>query len=85
MSKLIPITEARAHLSQLIRDAADENVVLMNHGKPAAILISPARYEAIIEELEDAADRLSVYERENLTMPFDKLVAEMGIADEITL
>ena len=57
----------------------------MNHGRPAAILISPARYEAILEELEDAEDRLSYYERENLTMPVEKLVAELGIADEITI
>ena len=85
MSKLIPISQARAHLSQLIRDAADENVILMNHGHPAAILISPARYEAILEELEDAEDRLSYYERENLTMPVEKLVAELGIADEINI
>jgi len=83
MSTLVPISEARAQLSKLVRFAADEDVTLMNHGRPAAILISPARYEAMIEEIEDLRDRLSVHERDHVTMPFSKLVAELGIADEV--
>ena len=83
MSNLVPITEARARLSQLVRDTADADVVLMNHGRPAAILISPARYECLLEELEDLRDRLSVYEREHVTTPLSKLVAELGIADDV--
>ena len=47
------------------------------------IRIRRERLEALLAELEDAEDRLSFYERENLTMPFSKLVAEMGIADEV--
>lgn len=84
MSELVPISEARAKLSKLIRHAADEDVVLMNHGRPAAILISPARYESILEDLEDLRDRLSVHEREGVTMPIAKLIAELGIGDEVS-
>lgn len=80
---LVPISTARAHLSKLIRDAADEDVTLMNHGRPAAVLISPARYESLLDELEDLRDRLSVHECEHVTVPFSKLVAELGIADEV--
>lgn len=60
-SSLVPISEARAHLSRLVRESADDDVVLMNHGRPAAILISAERYESLMEELEDLRDRLSVH------------------------
>ncbi len=63
-SSLVPISEARAHLSRLVRESADDDVVLMNHGRPAAILISAERYESLMEELEDLRDRLSAHERE---------------------
>lgn len=76
---LVPISEARAHLSRLVRESADDDVVLMNHGRPAAILISAERYESLMEELEDLRDRLSVHEREHVTMPLDKLGAELGV------
>jgi antitoxin StbD len=82
MSSLVPISEARAHLSQLVREATEADVVLMNHGRPAAVLVSAGRYESLLEELEDLRDRLSVHEREHVTMPFDKFVAELGIADD---
>ncbi|WP_193625190.1 type II toxin-antitoxin system Phd/YefM family antitoxin [Mycobacterium tuberculosis] len=65
-SSLVPISEARAHLSRLVRESADDDVVLMNHGRPAAILISAERYESLMEELEDLRDRLSVHEREHV-------------------
>ena len=85
MSNLVPISEARARLSRLVREAADDDIVLMNHGRPAAVLISAERYESLLEELEDLKDRLSVYERENITMPLDKLVAELGLVGEVEL
>lgn len=78
-SSLVPISEAHAHLSRLVRESADDDVVLMNHGRPAAILISAERYESLMEELEDLRDRLSVHEREHVTMPLDKLGAELGV------
>jgi prevent-host-death family protein len=83
VSQLVPISEARARLSKLVREAADQDVVLMNHGRPAGILISPERYESLLDELEDLRDRLSVYERERVTMPLSKLAIELGIADEV--
>jgi prevent-host-death family protein len=85
MSNLVPISEARARLSQLVREASEREVVLMNHGRPAAILISVEQYESLLEETDDLRDRLSVHEREHVTMPFEKFMAELGIADEVEL
>jgi antitoxin StbD len=79
MSVLVPITNARAHLSELVRKANDEDVVVLNHSRPAAVLISASRYEALLDEVEDLRDRLSVHEREGVTIRADKLVAELGL------
>ena len=77
------IREAKAKLSEVIRDAEDEPTVISNHGKPAAIVLSPERYDGLLEEIEDLRDRLSVHESKGEpTMPFDKLLAELGLNDE---
>jgi antitoxin StbD len=83
MSILVPISQARARLSKLAREVAEDDIVLMNHGRRAAVLISFDRYESLLDELEDLRDRLSVHEREHVTMPLSKFAAELGIADEV--
>ncbi|QDF19772.1 RelB-like antitoxin [Mycobacterium phage LilSpotty] len=82
MSILIPISKAKAKLSELVRQSEDTDVVLMNHSTPAAVLISMERYEALHEELEDLRDRLSVHERTGVTVSADKLMAELGLAGD---
>jgi prevent-host-death family protein len=50
MSILVPISKAEAKLSELIRHTEDEDVILlMNQSTPAAVLVSPARYNAMQE------------------------------------
>ena len=83
MSKLVAIGEARTRLGQLARDVGDQHIVLMNNCRPAAILISPQRYSALVEEIEDLRDRLSVHEREHVTVLLSALVAELGIAKDV--
>lgn len=82
MSTMVPISKAKAKLSELIRQAADEDVLLMNHSTPAAVLISAERYDDLLEELEDLRDRLSVHERTGVTIGADKLMAELGLAGD---
>jgi len=77
---MISISKAKARLSELVRQAGDEDVVLMNHATPAATLIGAARYEALLEEIEDLKDRLSVHERTGVTVSASKLRAELGLA-----
>jgi antitoxin StbD len=79
MAELVPITEARAKLSQIVRDSDHDDVLLLNHGRPAAVVISARRYSELLEQLDDFEDRLSVYEHDGVTISFDKLMAEMGL------
>jgi prevent-host-death family protein len=79
MSILVPISKARARLSELVRQSGDDDVVLLNHSTPAAVILSMDRYEAILEEVEDLKDRLSIHERTGVTISADKLAAELGL------
>jgi antitoxin StbD len=80
---LVPLSEAKTRLFELVRDAEDEDIVLLRHGRPAAVIVGAARLDALVEELEDVRDRLSVYESreapEDLRVPLDKAKAELGL------
>ena len=58
MARIVPFTEARASLSELLDDVAarHEHVVITRKGRPAAIVISPEEWEAIEETLEILQD-----------------------------
>lgn len=58
--KPIPVSEAKARLTELVRASDDEDVVLMRYGRPAAVLMSSDRYEALMARLEDLEDSLAV-------------------------
>ena len=40
---------------------------------------SAERVDALLEEIEDLKDRLSVHEREGVTMDFGQLLVSLGI------
>ena len=76
----VPISQAKGRLTVLVRDSDENDVLLMRHGRPAAVLLSVRRHEALLEEIEDLRDRLSIHEREGLTSDLDKVVAELGLS-----
>lgn len=76
---MVPLSEAKGRLSELVRQSDSHDVLLMRHGRPAAVLMSHERHGALIEQYQDLLDRVSVYEREGLTMDYDKLSAELGL------
>jgi len=80
---LVTVTEAKARLGELLREATEEDVVVVRHGHAAAVLVGAERYDALLEEVEDLKDRLSVYEsaqsEAGLRIGFDKMAAELGV------
>jgi prevent-host-death family protein len=80
MPEMIPVSEAKARLSELIRRSDETDVFLLRHGRVAGVVISSRRYDAMLEEAEDLRDRLSIYEAEGVTMSLDKLEADLGLA-----
>ena len=56
----LSITAFRAHLSGAIETAKTEAVILERNGQPAAVLVSPAAYAAMMDALEEAEDLAAV-------------------------
>ena len=58
VARIIPFTEARASLSELLDDVAarHEHVVITRKGRPAAVVVSPEEWEAVEETLETLQD-----------------------------
>ena len=78
--KLIPVSEAKARLTELVKTSSDEDVVLMRYGRPAAVLMSTERFDALMERMEDLEDSLAIAEgRDDETEPAEKAFARMGI------
>jgi antitoxin YefM len=58
MARVVPFTEARAHLTELLDDveARHEHLVITRKGRPAAVVVSPEEWDAIEETLEILQD-----------------------------
>jgi PHD/YefM family antitoxin component YafN of YafNO toxin-antitoxin module len=57
----------------------------MRHGRPAAVIVGVERLDALIEELEDARDRIALIEArktpDDMFIPLDKVKAELGLLE----
>lgn len=60
--KTISLGKLQQHIGEIIRDlGGDEDVIyIMEHGRPAAVLLEYERYETMLVRLEDAADLSSL-------------------------
>lgn len=56
-----PVSDARQRLAEIVDLAQTEAVVIERYGSPAAVVISYARYEQLMESLEDLED-LDLYD-----------------------
>lgn len=58
MARIVPFTEARSRLTELLDDveARHEHVVITRNGRPAAVVLSTDEYEALEETLEILQD-----------------------------
>jgi antitoxin YefM len=58
MARIVPFTEARARLTELLDEveARHEHLVITRKGRPAAVVVSPEEWDAIEETLEVLQD-----------------------------
>lgn len=56
--KTLPLSEAKAKLSRLVKDVAsrDERILITRNGRAAAVLLSPDELESLEETLEIMSD-----------------------------
>jgi len=90
VAKIVPFTEARARLTELLDEveAKHEHVVITRNGRPAAVVLSTDEYEAIEETLEivqDAETMAALRESEEdvkagRLFSMDEVKRELGLA-----
>ena len=58
MAKIVPFTEARSHLTELLDELEDrhEHVLITRNGRPSAVLLSAEEFAALEETLEIVQD-----------------------------
>ena len=82
----IAISEARERLSEAVELAGGEVVFLERYGKPAAVLLSPERYEELMEAFEDAED-IAAFDasmaEEGENIPWEQVKADLGWVDNV--
>ncbi|MDP4014171.1 MAG: type II toxin-antitoxin system Phd/YefM family antitoxin [Candidatus Nanopelagicales bacterium] len=77
----IPVSSARDELANAVETARTEAVFLQRYGRPVAVLISPERYEQLLEAEEDAQD-IAAFDaamaEEGPNIPWDQVKADLG-------
>jgi len=80
--KIIPVSEAKARLTELVRESGAEDIVLLRYGKPAAVLMSTDRFDSLMERLEDLEDSLAIAEHQinpDETAPVAEAMSRLGL------
>jgi PHD/YefM family antitoxin component YafN of YafNO toxin-antitoxin module len=75
------ISAARDRLPEAVELARTEAVFLERYGRPAAVLVSPERYETLLRALEDAEDVAAfdaAMAEEGENVPWDQVKADLG-------
>jgi prevent-host-death family protein len=83
MAETYTVTEARAHLGEVVNKALHGNMVIeiTQHGKPAAVVISPdlmAYYQRLEDEREIAEANRAVASDE-APIPHEEVAARFGL------
>ena len=75
------VSEARERLSEAVETSHTEAVFLERYGRPAAVLVSPERYEELMEALEEAED-VEAFDaamvEAGANIPWEEVKADLG-------
>lgn len=77
----VPVSAARSDLAAVIASAADEAVHLQRRGQTVAVLISPERYDQLMEaweEMEDVAAYDEAADSDDPRIPWNQVRADLG-------
>lgn len=75
------VSAARENISDAVELARTEAVVIERYGRPAAVLISPERYDQLMSAVEDAEDVAAfdaAMEEEGPDVPWSQVKVDLG-------
>lgn len=75
------VSAARGALADVIESVATEAVVLERYGTPVAVVVSPERYEELMDALEEVQD-IEAFDQamaeEGPNIPWEQVKADLG-------
>ncbi len=77
------VTSARSGFQHVIDEAQSEAVVLEKRGRRVAVVISPERYEQLLDALEESEDVAAfdaAMAEEGPNIPWAQVKADLGLA-----
>ena len=75
------VSAIREQLAEVVELAGQEAVVIERYGRAAAVMISPARYEELMDALEEVEDIAAFDEamaEEGPNIPWQQVKADLG-------
>lgn len=78
----LKMSSARDNLVEAINLAQTEAVILERYGRPAAVLISPERYDELMTAFEDSTDAAafdSAMREEGANIPWEQVKSDLGL------
>ena len=78
---IVSVADARNHFSDVIDRAKTEAVFIERRGHRAAVVVSPERYEQLLDALEEAEDVAAFDEamaEEGPNIPWAQVKADLG-------
>lgn len=64
-SMAVSVTELKRNFADIIKQADDSPVAILNHNRPEAYLLPAAHYGRLMAHIEDLEDARLVHERAN--------------------
>ena len=64
-SMTVSVTELKRNFADIIKQADESPVAILNHNRPEAYLLPAAHYERLMAHIEDLEDARLVHERAN--------------------
>lgn len=78
-SRSVSITELKRSPSAVLDQAGSEPVAVLNHNRPAAYLLSPHVYKAMLDQLgSDLRQAIQVGIDSGTSIPAEQVFAELG-------
>ena len=58
LDKIMPVTKVKKHLLNILKNMSEEQstITVTKNGKPVSIMMTPNRYDALMETIEVLAD-----------------------------
>ena len=87
MNSMIPVSRFnKGEASKIFDEVAKTGIkIAVKNNKPACVLLSPERYESLLEEIEDLELTMEVekrLEKNNPTVSFQEVLAKNGMTEE---